>query len=254
MKRYPDGIAGEALLPEGRARRTCPTGSRRRRSRPRRARRGDKRMIRYPLVNEEAPLLWMANMGCIDMNAWYSRTDQPDRPDFVLFDLDPTPEAGFAAAAEVAQLVKRRARRDRPARLPEDERLRRHPRARSARPALRLRRPAGSCSRPSRALADSHPDLITTEWSKAKRRGVLIDANQNGPGRTIAFAYSVRPRPGAPVSTPGRLGRATRKLTPEDFTMDVVLDRLIPTAATSRAGARGPPGARPGASQPLSRA
>ena len=78
----------------------------------------------------------------------------------------------------------------------------------------------------SRALASMRPDLVTTEWSKAKRRGVLIDANQNGPGRTIAFAYSVRPQPGAPVSTPRHLGRAARGGRPGRFTMSVVLDRL----------------------------
>ena len=63
-------------------------------------------MINYPLVNEPAALVWMANMGCIDMNAWYSRADKPERPDFVLFDLDPTPEVGFAGAVEAALLVK----------------------------------------------------------------------------------------------------------------------------------------------------
>ena len=57
------------------------------------------------------------------------------------------------------------------------------------------------------AIARAHPGLATTEWSKAKRRGVLIDANQNGEGKTIASAYSVRPRAGAPVSTPLRWTR-----------------------------------------------
>jgi len=66
----------------------------------------------------------------------------------------------------------------------------------------------------------------TTEWSKARRRGVLIDANQNGPGRTIASVYSVRPRPGAPVSTPVDWDELTPKLEPEDFTMEVVLGRI----------------------------
>src|SRR5260221_12563785 len=53
-------------------------------------------------------------------------------------------------------------------------------------------------------LARTHRGLVTTEWTKAKRRGVLIDANQNGEGKTIASVYSVRPRSGAPVSTPLR--------------------------------------------------
>jgi DNA primase len=70
------------------------------------------------------------------------------------------------------------------------------------------------------------PELVTTEWSKAKRKGVLIDANQNGPGRTIAFAYSVRPLPGAPVSAPVTWDELEAGVTPGDFTMAVVLDRL----------------------------
>ena len=65
-----------------------------------------RRWIEAPLVNDEAALLWMANMGCIDMNAWYSRVDRPDRPDFVLFDLDPSPDVGFRETVQVALLVK----------------------------------------------------------------------------------------------------------------------------------------------------
>jgi bifunctional non-homologous end joining protein LigD len=76
------------------------------------------------------------------------------------------------------------------------------------------------------AIARSHRGLVTTEWSKARRRGVLIDANQNGEGKTIASVYSVRPRAGAPVSTPLRWDEVTTDLDPTDFTMDVVLARV----------------------------
>jgi bifunctional non-homologous end joining protein LigD len=76
------------------------------------------------------------------------------------------------------------------------------------------------------ALARTHRGLVTTEWSKAKRRGVLIDANQNGEGKTIALAYSVRPRQGAPVSTPLRWDEVNEKLNPAIYTMDVVLERV----------------------------
>ena len=65
----------------------------------------EKRTIGYPLVNDELALPWMVNMGCIDMNAWYSRVDQPERPDFVLFDLDPR-DVGFRRPLQVALLVK----------------------------------------------------------------------------------------------------------------------------------------------------
>ena len=65
-----------------------------------------KREVGFPLVNDELALLWMANMGCIDMNPWYSRVDRPDRPDFVLFDLDPTPEVPWSQTIQVALLVR----------------------------------------------------------------------------------------------------------------------------------------------------
>ncbi len=67
---------------------------------------------------------------------------------------------------------------------------------------------------------------MTTEWTRRKRRGVLIDANQNRQGATIASVYSVRPHPGAPVSTPLRWEELTEDVRPGDFTMEVVLDRV----------------------------
>jgi bifunctional non-homologous end joining protein LigD len=71
-----------------------------------------------------------------------------------------------------------------------------------------------------------HRGLATTEWAKSKRRGVLIDSNQNGEGKTIASVYSVRPRAGAPVSTPLRWEEVNDDLDPAAFTMDVVLERV----------------------------
>jgi bifunctional non-homologous end joining protein LigD len=76
------------------------------------------------------------------------------------------------------------------------------------------------------ALARTHRGLVTTEWSKAKRRGVLVDANQNGEGKTIASVYSVRPRSGATVSTPLRWDEVTTDLDPTAFTMEAVLARV----------------------------
>nr|MBA3788014.1 DNA polymerase domain-containing protein [Actinomycetota bacterium] len=76
------------------------------------------------------------------------------------------------------------------------------------------------------AIARAHPRLATTQWSKAKRRGVLIDSNQNGEGKTIASVYSVRPKPGAPVSTPLRWAEVNASLDPAAFTMDAVLERV----------------------------
>ena len=78
----------------------------------------------------------------------------------------------------------------------------------------------------SKRLATENPGVITTEWLKRKRVGVLIDFHQNGAGKTIASAYSVRPKPGAPVSTPLRWEEVTPKLDPRRFTMETVLQRV----------------------------
>src|SRR5688500_20330981 len=68
-------------------------------------RRGESRLVDFVLVNSREALLWMVQMNCIDMNAWYSRVDKPERPDYVVFDLDP-PDDAFANALKVAHLVR----------------------------------------------------------------------------------------------------------------------------------------------------
>ena len=78
----------------------------------------------------------------------------------------------------------------------------------------------------AKTLERTHRGLVTTQWAKSKRRGVLIDANQNGEGKTIASVYSVRPREGAPVSTPLRWDEVNEMLDPLDFTMEVVRGRI----------------------------
>ena len=193
-------------------------------------------MIDAPLVNDELALLWMVNMGCIDMNTWYSRVDKPERPDFVLFDLDPSPDVGFAGDGRGRAAREAGARRARARELP---RRRAAPTASTS--SCRSR--AGTRTTDTRefseivagALARTHRGLVTTEWTKAKRRGVLIDSNQNGEGKTIASVYSVRPKPGAPVSTPLRWDEVNEKLDPAAFTMEVVLGASSSTATSSRA-------------------
>ena len=78
----------------------------------------------------------------------------------------------------------------------------------------------------SRGLEAEHPGLVTTEWLKKKRRGVLVDHRQNGHGKTIASVYSVRPKPGAPVSTPLRWEELTERIRPRDFGRREALDRV----------------------------
>jgi len=226
MKRYPDGWQGKfffqkdkpAGMPDW-----IPTAELvvSTRETPRR-----RRKIEAPLVNDELALLWMVNMGCIDLNTWYSRVDKLERPDFVLFDLDPSPDVGFAETVQVALLVKqtldalglesfcKTSGSDGIHVLLPIERRSTYEDTRQFAEIV-----AG-------ALARTHRGLVTTEWSKAKRRGVLIDANQNGEGKTIASVYSVRPHAGAPVSTPLRWDDVNEKLDPAEFTMDVVRQRV----------------------------
>jgi bifunctional non-homologous end joining protein LigD len=185
-----------------------------------------KKWIDFPLVNDELALLWMVNMGCIDMNAWYSRVDRPDRPDFVLFDLDPTPEVPWQQTVEVALILKE---------LLDALELESFPKTSGGKGFHVLvpldRRSTYDDSRQfaeivAGAIARAHPKLATTEWSKARRRGVLIDSNQNGEGKTIASVYSVRPKPNAPVSTPLGWHEVDDKLNPAIYTMPVVLERV----------------------------
>ena len=229
MKRWREGLPGGAFFqkqaPKGmpswiptRQFRTWPRGGRGQ---------GESRLVDFPLVNSREALLWMVQMHCIDMNAWYSRVDKPDRPDFVLFDLDPPEETGaFALCVRVAHYV------------------------RAALGDLGLEswvKTSGSdgihvvvpivrrstfedtyefAELLSRRLESEHPGEVTTEWLKKKRSGVLVDHRQNGWGKTIASVYSVRPKPGAPVSTPLRWEELTEAVQPRDFSMAVALERV----------------------------
>ena len=98
-------LAGQATSSRSRRPRTCPTGSSAS-PQPASTREGEKKIIDYALVDDELALLWMVNMGCIDMHAWSSRVDKPERPDWVMFDLDPSEGATFDDVVTVAGLVK----------------------------------------------------------------------------------------------------------------------------------------------------
>ena len=226
MKRYPDGWQGKFFFQKDAPKGIpdwIPTASIvvSTRDQPR-----QKRRIEAPLVNDELALLWMVNMGCIDLNTWYSRIDKPERPDWVLFDLDPSPDVGFPETIEVALLVKQALdvlELESFVKTSGSEGIhilvpiaRRHTYADTRQFSAII---AG-------ALARTHRGLVTTEWSKAKRRGVLIDSNQNGEGKTIASVYSVRPKAGAPVSTPLRWDEVNDELDPASFTMEAVLERV----------------------------
>src|ERR671938_13937 len=222
MKRYPHGIDGEVFF-QKQAPKHLPDwiATRQFRTWPRE---GGSRLVDFALVNSAEAVLFMVQNNCIDMNAWYSRVDKPHRPDFVLFDLDP-PDGGFELAIEVAQLV---------GELLEGLGLPGCVKTSGA-DGIHVVAPitrratfeqtyefAGGLAR---LLEQRHPGKVTTEWLKKKRRGVLVDHRQNGHGKTIASVYSVRPKAGAPVSTPLRWEELTPDVRPRDFTMAIVLER-----------------------------
>ena len=226
MKRYPDGWQGKFFFqkdaPKGMPD-WIPTASIvvSTRGKPR-----EKRRIEAPIVNDELALLWMVNMGCIDLNTWYSRIDKPERPDWVLFDLDPSPDVGFPETVQVALLVKQALD------MLELVSFVKTSGSKGIHILVPIaRRYTYADTREfsaiiAGALERTHRGLVTTEWSKAKRRGVLIDSNQNGEGKTIASVYSVRPKEGAPVSTPLRWDEVNEDLDPAAFTMEAVLARV----------------------------
>jgi bifunctional non-homologous end joining protein LigD len=223
MKRFREGVAAPSFFQKN-----APKGmpdwipTRRFRTWPRE---GESRLVDFPLVNDELALLWMVQMHCIDMNAWYSRVDRPERPDFVLFDLDP-PDRGFRLGVRVAHLVRG---------LLGELGLSSYVKTSGADGVHVLvpitRRSTFEDTREfadgvATILAERHPGRVTTQWRKAKRRGVFLDARQNGWGKTIASVYSVRPKPGAPVSTPLRWEELTEDVTPRDFGMAEALERI----------------------------
>ena len=186
---------------------------------------GETRLVDFPLVGTREALQWMVQMNCIDMNAWYSRVDRPDRPDYVVFDLDP-PDGGFALCIRVAHLLHE---------LLESLGLRSYAKTSGADgihvlvPIMRRYRfdeTYAFAEAVARRLEADNPGVVTTEWLKRKREGVLLDHRQNGHGKTLASVYSVRPKPAASVSTPVRWDELRADLTPERFTMAVALERL----------------------------
>jgi bifunctional non-homologous end joining protein LigD len=185
-------------------------------------------VIAFPKIDHLAALLWVINLGCIDLNQWYSRCDDVDRPDYLHFDLDPGPGAPFPQVLEAAVLV-----RDALDTLG----LPSYPKT-SGSKGLHLYIPLqrGPTQKEvwtfakalAMTLAERHPAILTAQYRVAKRpKGrILVDYNQNAWGRTLASVYSVRPTSVASISTPLTWEEVKKGVTTEQFTMDVVLDRV----------------------------
>ena len=190
---------------------------------PAKSRGGD--LVRYPLVNDQAALLWMVDFGCVDLHVWTSRVDRPDRPDYALFDLDPA-DVPFSAVAEAALLLREALDAlglDALANTTGGDGL--HVRVPLERRHTHFEA-REFCGVVASALVRTSRGLVTTERTPTRRHGVFVDTKMNGHGQQVVSVYSVRPRPGAPVATPLDWGELDADLDPGGFTMDVVRERI----------------------------
>jgi len=185
-------------------------------------------IIDFPMIQNVASLLWLVNLGCIDLNPWYARCDDVHRPDYLHFDLDPVEGTPFRRVLETSLLV-----RDALSAL----QIRSYAKTTGSRgihvyvPIVRgpdQKQVWAFAKKFSKELEQRHPKVVTAEYRVAKRpKGrVLVDYNQNAWNRTLASVYSVRPKPEATVSTPVTWKEVERGVEIEDFTMMNVPRRL----------------------------
>ena len=160
------------------------------------------RSAEFLAIQDAAHLAWAVNLGCLDLNPWPVRCADVDHPDELRIDIDPTPEAPFDDARQVALVVNE---------VLGDHGLTGFPKTSGKRGIhvnvrveprwdfTEVRRAALALAR---EVERRVPDIATTAWWKEQRHGVFIDYNQNARDRTVASAYSVRPVPDARVSCP----------------------------------------------------
>src|SRR5256884_4281281 len=185
MKRYPNGAAGEfffmkrAPSPRPPWIEICSISH------------GSGNIIDFPIIQDVPALLWVINLGCIDLNQWYARCDDVDRPDYLHFDLDPVPGAKFEQVRESALIV---------CGALESLRMPCYPKTTGSKgihvyvPIVRgpTQKQVWTIAKEiAQGLESANPKLITAEYRIAKRpKGLaLVDYNQNAWGRTLAAVY-----------------------------------------------------------------
>jgi len=185
-------------------------------------------VIDFPVVRDLPSLLWIINLGCIDLNPWYARCDDVDRPDYLHFDLDPVEGAGFERVCETARLLHEAL---------EELRIPSFAKTTGSRgihiyvPIVRgpTQKQVWTFAKDlAQHLARLHPELVTAEYRVAKRPKdrILVYYNLNAWGRTLASVYSVRPTPRATVSAPVTGDEIEEGIRIEDFRLDNVPQRL----------------------------
>jgi bifunctional non-homologous end joining protein LigD len=185
-------------------------------------------VVNYLMVDDAAGLLFMANLGCIEFHPLHSRCGSIESPDYLFFDLDPFPPATFDDVMAVASLV--RVACDRLG-------LKAYPKTSGA-TGMQVYVPAAPgytygqvrelVGKVGHLLRQVDPDRVTMEWEVKRRSGkVFIDHNMNRVGANIAAVYSLRPEPGATVSTPLTWKEVeSGEVRPQDFTIRSIWARV----------------------------
>jgi bifunctional non-homologous end joining protein LigD len=192
---------------------------------------GNGNIIDFPMIQDLPALLWVINLGCIDLNQWYATCDDVNVPDYLHFDLDPVEGTPFEKVVETALVVHEAL---------DALKMPNYPKTTGSKgihiyiPIVRgphQKMVWTFAKELARILESRRPDLITAEYRVAKRpKGrVLVDYNQNAWGRTLASVYSPRPKPHATVSTPLRWEEVNEKLRIENFTIQNVRERFEET-------------------------
>ena len=223
MKRYPNGIHGKWFFmkrtptPRPAWLQTCEITHE------------SNNVIPFPMIQDLPSLLWVVNLGCIDLNQWYARCDDVDRPDYLHFDLDPVEGADFGRVLKTALIV-----RDALKSLGMDPVVKTSGSKGMHVYVPIVRGPAQKdvwrfAKAFAKQLDKSFPELITAEYRVANRpRGrVLVDYNQNAWGQTLASLYSVRPNVRAAVSTPVTWAEVESGFEINEFRMDNVPARVV---------------------------
>ena len=222
MRRYPNGAAGasffmkEAPSPRPPWIRICAIDH------------GDGKVVNFPVIDDRASLLWLVNLGCIDLNQWYARCDDVHRPDYLHFDLDPGEGTTFEQASECGLIV-----RDALTTLGMKPYVKTTG-SRGLHVYVALKRgPLQDVVHTfakalATELASRNPKLMTVGYRVAARpKGrVVVDYKQNAWGQTLASIYSVRPKPRATVSTPVAWKELEKGVRLEDFRIDNVRQRI----------------------------
>ena len=185
-------------------------------------------IIDFPMIQDLPSLMWVINLGCIDLNQWYARCDDVDRPDYLHFDLDPVPGASFEKVIEAALFLK----------IALDSlKIPSYPKTTGSK-GIHIYIPIqygptqkevwSFAKQFAHAVAGEAPKLLTAIYQVSRRpKGrVLVDYNQNAWGRTLASVYSVRPKDRPQVSTPLKWSELERGVALDDFRIDNVPARV----------------------------